>query len=263
MRWEELLVVPVVVGGAWWVTGRAGQGWWAIFVAGLLVVMGVVVGRRVSGAGAWLWWLTDARLNPLWMAAAVPLMLGVLVRRLEAARQRRVVAGVMGVMVVYYCVLPGVMPVVARGVVLGRATVVDGDGVFRQTHDFTCGPASMVTCLRAVGVMAEEGEVAVVTRCGPSVGTDPGVMADGVSARYGVRARYVELKRASELRAPAVIEVGSGMGWGHYVAVLAVEGGRVCVGDPELGKFWVGAGAVEGEWTGRVVEVQAALRQCH
>ncbi len=256
MRWEELLLVPWVVGAAWWATGRAGRRWWAVFVAGLLVVMGVVIGRRVSGAGAWLWWLTDARVNPLVMAAAVPLLLGVLVRRLSMVRQRRVVAAAMWAMVGYYCVLPGVMPVVARGVVRGQPTVLDLDGVCRQTHDFTCGPASMVTCLRSLGVEAEEGEVAVVSRCGPSVGTDPGVMADGVSARYGVVARYVELQRVEELRAPAVIEVGSGLGWGHYVAVLAVTEDRVCIGDPELGKFWVTTCAVEGQWTGRAVVVR-------
>jgi hypothetical protein len=57
------------------------------------------------------------------------------------------------------------------------------------------------------------------------------------------------------LRAPAVIEVGSGLGWGHYVAVLSVEGGRVCIGDPEVGKFWVAGWAVQGQWTGRAVVV--------
>jgi hypothetical protein len=46
-----------------------------------------------------------------------------------------------------------------------------------------------------------------------------------------------------------------GGAWGHYVAVLSVEGGCVWVGDPAVGKFRVPLWAVAGEWTGRVVEV--------
>ena len=57
MRWEELLVVPWVVAGAWWLTGRAGRGWWAVFMAGLVVVTGAVmtgavpaVAQRIFGS---------------------------------------------------------------------------------------------------------------------------------------------------------------------------------------------------------------------
>ncbi|HVX87195.1 MAG TPA: cysteine peptidase family C39 domain-containing protein [Phycisphaerae bacterium] len=255
MWWPEIVVAVVIGTAVWRWARRVDRGWAAVFGVGLAVVGAVLIGRRVSGASAWLWWLIDARVNPLVMAAAVPAMMGPLVRRLPAGRQRAVVMGAMVVMGVYYSVLPGVMPMAARAAVRGGRTVIDSNGVCLQTHDFTCGPASMVTCLRELEIPAEEGEVAEVARCGPAVGTDPGVLADAVAARYGVGARSVTLRDVRAVRAPAVMEISVGLGLGHYVAVMACDGERMRIGDPEVGAVWMSMREMQEEWTGRVVEV--------
>ena len=77
----------------------------------------------------------------------------------------------MGIMLVNYGLLPAALPLVVRPVLAVTKTHLDRQGVCRQSHAYTCGPAAAVTCLARLGVTAEEGQLAIDARTGPAVGT--------------------------------------------------------------------------------------------
>ncbi len=255
----ELLAIAVLVCLGRWIGGRAGRSrhWWAGWVIPMVVMVAVALGRRV----VFLWfvppfsWVASADVNPLLMAIAVPILLTTLITRLAQPRQRWVVTVLMWFMVGYYALLPVVSPWLARPILAASPTVVDGRGVCRQTHDYTCGPASAVTVLHALGIDASEGDLAIRARCGPAVGTDGYVLARAINqmhANKGVMCTYRHVQ-LDELRTPAIAQLYSNWEGGHYVAVLEVGRDSVVLGDPLTGRVRESREEFLQEWSGGAI----------
>ncbi len=249
--------------GAWMsgrAAGRARGAWWGVmFFLGMTATGFVVAGHR-SARLSFVWpvsWAVNPHVAPMLMAVVVPLMFSVLIVRLKLMRQRVAVGVMMGVMFGYFSCVPLVAPLVVRGDLVGGETRVDGRGVCLQTHGYTCGPAAAVTCLRALGIRAEECPLAVRAQCGPLVGTDGVLLAEAVNGMYcgeGVRCVYRFVGSLDGLRTPAVATIVSPRYGGHYVAVLEVTGTEVIVGDPLSGRDrWTREEFVR-EWTGAADE---------
>src|ERR1051325_443971 len=176
MAWMELVLVIAMVGAAMWLGRRigGGRGWGGGFLAGLAVTALLVVGRRM----VWLSfvppvsWMVLPTIGPVVMAAAIPVMLGVLAARLGERRKRVMIGTLMWAMVAYFAVVPVAAPLVVRGSLLSAATEVDRDGVCLQKHSYSCGPAAAVTCLGRLGIHAEEGRIAAAAWAAPSLGTE-------------------------------------------------------------------------------------------
>jgi hypothetical protein len=242
MPWMQLIAIgPLAAAGCWagWRAGRAR--WWGwVFAGALAVVLLVAAGHRSPRLSVLppVAWAVDVDVEPLVMAAAVPLLLVPLLAR-SPRRQRPFVGVVAGIMLAYYAVLPPLCPLVARGALAAGRTHVDKSGVCVQSTPYTCGPASAVTCLRALGVPAEEGRVAIAARCGPMVGTAAAALAAAVRREFGpagvaAECRYVPT--LAELPTPAVAEVIDPQWGGHFVAVLEAGPDFVIVGDPFGGR---------------------------
>jgi hypothetical protein len=254
------VIVCFMVGlaaGRW--CGRT-KGWWAAFAGSMLVVGVVIVGHRSMGLSvvAPFSWAIDAHVTPQLMALAIPLMLSVLIVRLKERRKRVAASVAMGAMLAAYCVLPVVMPMAARGSLLAGRTVVDRHGVCLQTHGFTCGPASAVTCLGMLGAAGEEGRLGAEAESGPVVGTDPVLLEHAINRVYGaagVRCRYRVADKLDAVRTPFVATMWIPHVGGHYVAVLSVGKDFVMVGDPLSGEDkWVRL-EFERAWKGGAHEI--------
>ncbi len=84
--------------------------------------------------------------------------------RLPKRRLRVMVAALLGVYILFESVLPFAAPIFNKTELAAMTTRIDNDGICRQSAGYTCGPASAVTALRLLGLPAEEGPIAILSR---------------------------------------------------------------------------------------------------
>ena len=266
---ETLAELAAVCGLTWAGIGigrrvSRGRFWgWGVAVPLMLVAL-VMAGHRVARLAFVppVSWVVGAQVDPVMMAGAIACLLTVLRARMRQRRQRIALTVLRAVMVGFYGLTPLLLPMVVRGDLLAGATTVDIHGVCLQTHGYTCGPAAAVTCLRVLGVNAQEGRMAVEARCGPVVGTDGALLAHAVNRWYGaagVRCGYRYVGTLESLRLPAVATVVSLRYGGHDVAVLAVNAEEVIIGDPMSGRDRWPKTEFLAEWTGAAAEFEKTL----
>jgi len=150
----------------------------------------------------------------------------------------------MAIWVLYISVWPFLAPLEARQELSHLQTRVGTDGICLQTTGYTCGPAAAVTALRKLGLVGDEGEIALLSHTSSTTGTEPDLLANALQKKYGEQgliASYRSFKDLEELRRAgltlAVVKFGFLVD--HYVTVLGVTNGMVMVGDPldGLGKM--------------------------
>jgi predicted double-glycine peptidase len=269
----QLIAFPILVAGALiggkWLTQR--RFWWVGVAVGLMLFGLVIVGHRTQQYRfvAPVSWAVDADWSPLLMTAAVGVVFATLIPKLPQRRVRIWVGVLSGVMLVYYGLLPAVMPLLSRGRLVAAGNLMDRNGICRQQYAFACGPAAAVTCLGRLGIVDEEVGIAVEARSSPMFGTDGYLLAAAIERRHpGVQARHRYAATLGEVRTPAVAEMIMPVIGGHYIAILEIRGATVVVGDPMggqqemprevFGAYWqhavleIGTGAAGG---GRVVNL--------
>jgi predicted double-glycine peptidase len=261
MPWFELFAIVPLVAGAILMGQRFGRSrhWWPGFALPLTAITLVILGHRSSRLIfiAPISWAVDIDVEPLLMAVAIPLMLVTLLMRMP--RQRRIMIVIFLVfMVVNYSVLPPLCPLLVRTALASAQTRIDRHGICLQTHSYTCGPAAAVTCLRALGVTAFEGPLAIEARCGPVVGTSAATLAATLSRQFGAQGIHAQcryLESLDSLSTPAIVETYVPALGGHYVAVLAFDDQSVLLGDPANGLQYVSRDDFIAEWKNTAVLV--------
>ena len=107
------------------------------------------------------------------------------------------------------------------------------DGVTIQSAQSTCGPSSLASILRTVGIEKTEQEIArscYTTATGTEVWNIKKYLKD-----IGVRSEYV-IDEELMPQWPAIAGVMMGDMYGHFVAVLDKKGGQYIIADPLTGK---------------------------
>ncbi len=157
--------------------------------------------------------------------------------RMPRRRDRIFVGLFMVVFVFVKSLWPFFAPLADRQQLAHLQTRMDEDGVCLQTTGYTCGPASAVTGLRKLGLLAEESKISILSYTSSKTGTEPDILAGALQTEYhkdGLSAEYRVFKDISELRQAgltlAVIKFGFLVD--HFVTVLEVTDKEVIVGDP-------------------------------
>ncbi|HET6250823.1 MAG TPA: cysteine peptidase family C39 domain-containing protein [Tepidisphaeraceae bacterium] len=173
--------------------------------------------------------------------------------RLPRRRLRVMVAILLGIYVLVESVMPFAAPIFNRRELAAMTTQIDREGICRQSAGYTCGPASAVTALRLLGLPAQEGDIAILSRTSIFAGTPPDVLAEALQSRYGDSGLHAEcraFRNISELKDAgltlAVISYGPMTD--HYVTVLEVTDAAVIVGDPLNGRQKLSYEEFEGKW---------------
>ena len=157
--------------------------------------------------------------------------------RVPHKRNRLMIAVLMAFVVFFMAIWPFLAPMVDRGQLSRLQTNMDRNGICLQSTDYTCGPAAAVTALRKLGLVADEGQIAILSCTSFQEGTPLDMLADGLENEYGkdglsVKCRVfkniLELKQAGLTL--AVIKYGFMVD--HWVTVLEVTDSEVVVGDP-------------------------------
>lgn len=118
-----------------------------------------------------------------------------------------------------------------------KGTIVDG--VCRQTSYETCGAASMVTLLNAMGISATEGEMARLSMTAPGRGLSIHQAAYGLKRKFEqlgrsehVAIKVPELKDLHNLPKPLLAGIRFSSRTNHMICVLETTKDALIVGDP-------------------------------
>ena len=113
------------------------------------------------------------------------------------------------------------------------------DGVCKQSSFDTCGPASLVTFLTAIGIEAEEGEMARLCMAAPKRGITPHQAAYGLKEKFKQEGRSERVKILApdfrdlhELSEPMIAGIKFGKWTNHMVCIFAADKEGLTVGDP-------------------------------
>jgi hypothetical protein len=168
-------------------------------------------------------------------------------------KRNRVVVCVLIAVLTAMSVVPFLAPAFNRRYLVSLKTRLDGDGVCRQSSEYTCAPAAAVTALRKLGLPAEEGELAILAHTSSLTGTEPDVLAKVLQKHYrtnGLTVEYRAFKNLDELSnaCPAVAVMAFNALQDHCVAILGLHTNGVLVADPLTGLGVVPAEEFERKW---------------
>lgn len=220
--------------------------WWLVYAISLLGVVSLAIShRRPDLSIQWqLDRLTTSEYRWLGLTAITSLLLGVLVANLPKPGDRRALTWLAVCLIGTQVLWPTVAE--ARARIFFESgdsdTPIGRDGVYRQSTDYSCGPAAAVTALRRLGLPASEAELALLARTSSATGTPPDVLVRVLNARYaneGLTATVLRLKTLDELETvlPCLVTVQYGLWVDHWLYVVSVSDTEVEVADPSLG--WV------------------------
>lgn len=204
-------------------------------------------------------WFATGRTKFVTLSMAVSMGLTVPLSRLPRRWEQLSVCMVMAGFVIWFSVLPFLVPALIKDRLANLKTRFDSNGICRQTTDYTCGPAAAVTALGRLGLPADEGEIAVLSYSSPVTGTLPTCLTSALQKRYGaegLRCRYRHFDSIEQLRDAGLtlVVVREAFLLDHCIAILDVSDDAVTVADPVTGarhiphrqfeKIWRFAGIV-------------------
>jgi len=219
---------------AYWIVGY--------FLSLLLIAILVII--RYSNSLAFVppfVWITAGRAKFVIFSLAVTMGLTTPLSRLPYKFEKVAIYILMVMVVVWFSVLPFLVPALIQGHLANLKTRVDSNGICFQTTAYTCAPAAAVTALRKLGLPAYEGEIAILSHTSPVAGTLPGCLQAAIQNRYaadGLKCQYRRFDSIVQLKHEGVtlVVVKDTLLSDHCVAVLEVSDGKVTVADPVLGK---------------------------
>jgi hypothetical protein len=179
------------------------------------VILMIVLVRRVTGLAFVLpfRWIVAGRAEYVLLGPSVMVIFAMLVPYLKSKSQRALVAALACLAAANLTILPFALPALNAKYLLALDTQVNSDGVCLQNTAYTCGPASAVTALRALGVHASEGEIAVLSHTSAITGTEGDLLCEALASRYGERGIAFEYRRFSSIGGPlGYIPIPSGRG---------------------------------------------------
>ncbi len=112
------------------------------------------------------------------------------------------------------------------------------DGAARQSTRSTCGPASAATVLAALGIPAQESELAIAAGSS-GTGTEAWYLARAIR-RKGAEVDFrTDVTSLSEAPLPCIAGVKLPGGTGHFIPVMERQGSLYHIGDPLRSGEWI------------------------
>lgn len=237
-----LLVGLGVVAGLW--SSRLKKPWWiCAYLAPLVMVSAIALVRQK----AWLAFVTGfslitaGRNEYVILCFALPMLLSTLIPRLNTLRKKVLVSILIAVASINLSVLPFLVPAFVINKLAALETTFVGD-VCIQSTGYTCGPACAVTALKALGIDADEGQLAIAARTTSVCGTPDDMLKKAIEKLYGSQGaqclcRYYDSIEQLNGDCPVIAIIKYAPLIDHYVTILEVASEHFVVGDPLNGKM--------------------------
>ena len=198
-------------------------------------------------------WVAIGRIKFVILALAVTLGLTVCLRHLPHKLEKVLVCILMSLVVVWFTVLPFLVPAIIKDHLANLPTVINSKGICIQGTNYTCGPAAAVTALGKLNLRGYEGELAILAHTSPVAGTLPSCLSDALESKYGsmgLKCKYRHFGTVSELKNSDVTlaVVKSAFMVDHCVVILDVSNDQVTVADPVLGEITMSYERFEEIW---------------
>jgi hypothetical protein len=215
---------------------------WGYFLALLLIT--ILIATRFANSLCFMppfCWLTAGRIRFVILSLAVTIGLTTPLSRLPRRFEKVAVCILMVLVVVWFSVLPFLVPALIKDHLDNLKTVIDSDGICFQTKDYTCAPAAAVTALRKLGFAADEGQLAILSHTSPIAGTLPLCLCTALQNRYcpdGLICRYQRFDSVAQLKSAGITLaiISDTFLSDHCVAVLEVSDRTICIADPIAGR---------------------------
>jgi predicted double-glycine peptidase len=187
------------------------------------------------------------------LAFAISLGLTTPMTQLKYKWEKVIVVVVMVIFVICFSVMPCFVPVMFEREFSSLQTSINADGVCIQSRNYTCGPAAAVTALTKLGLDADEGQLAILSRTSPVTGTLPQDLYGAINdlyAKQGLECQFRKFDSVKELINGGVtlVIMQETFMIDHCVAVLDVSNDVVTIGDPEIGKISLPLSKFESTW---------------
>jgi predicted double-glycine peptidase len=232
-----------------------GQYWIAGYLMPLAIITAIAAARRVPLLEFVppISWLMHGRTEFVALGFACAGLLTTLLARMSGKRMKILVGIFMIIAILYLSALPFAFPPMLRNYQSRLEANFDSFGVCLQSNHFNCGPAAAVTALRALGVSASEGEIAILARTNPASGTQPDILSSALQDGYGkmgISCEYRLFKSAEDLEGnvPAITLIKLNPITDHHVAVLDVTDEKITLGDPLEGRRIMSRAEFENVW---------------
>jgi hypothetical protein len=198
-------------------------------------------------------WLAAGQSRFIILALAITMGLTSALPHLPRKLEKVLVFILMVAFVVHSCISPFIAPALLKDDLSNLKTIIDSNGICFQSKYYTCGPAAAVTALRKLGFSAQEGEIAVLARTSPIIGTLPRCLYTAIQNRYGhkgLKCQYRHFDSINQLKGCGIIlaVVKETFLTDHCVAVLDVSDRMVVIADPVLGKMNISHEQFEKIW---------------
>jgi hypothetical protein len=198
-------------------------------------------------------WVAIGRIKFVILALAVTLGLTVCLRHLPHKFEKILVCILMSLVVVWFTVLPFLVPAIIKDRLANLPTVFNSKGICIQGTNYTCGPAAAVTALGKLNLRGYEGELAILAHTSPVAGTLPSCLSDALERKYGsvgLKCKYKHFDTVSELKSSKVTlaVVKSAFMVDHCVVILDVSNNQITVADPVLGEITMSYELFEQIW---------------
>lgn len=229
---------------------------WALgyFLSVALIAMLILTraGEALSLAPP-LSWLATGRIRFVIISLAVTMGLTTPLSRLPYRFEKIAVCFLMSLIVIWFSVLPFLVPALIRDDLANLKTRIDTDGICYQTRDYTCAPAAAVTALKKLGLSGHEGEIAILSHSSPVAGTLPSCLCNALEDLYGsdgLKCQYRRFDSLAQLKDAGLTlaVLKDAFLSDHCVAVLEVSDHTIIVADPVAGKKIIPCEQFEEIW---------------
>ena len=198
--------------------------------------------------------VTTGRMKFVILAFAIAMGLTAPLPRLPHKWEKVVTSIVIFLFATIFCVLPFLTPALIRADLAGLENRLDSNGYCYQSTNYTCGPAAAVTALTKLGLNANEGEIAILSRTTPLTGTLPWNLYIALQKKYaqeGLNCTYLQFDSVDQLKDAdfALAAVRNSLLYDHCVTVLDVSDDSITLADPVLGQMSMTHEQFEKIWT--------------
>ena len=183
----------------------------------------------------------------------IPMIFSTLIPRLSIPRQKIILALFVAITSVIFFVIPFFSPILTRNELKNIETLFSDQGVCLQSTNYTCGPAAAATALYQLGIIANEGKLAIEAYTTPQNGTSDDLLKKAIEKlydSYGIVCDYRYFSSVSQLKGncPVIVVTKFSFLIDHYVTVLNVTDDEVIVGNPSSGKEALTYKEFEKKW---------------
>ena len=240
------------------------KAWPAIYIVGLLLVIIINLFRYVPSLinSALFQFFTSHSKDLILLGVSAILVIIPTLPQLSRRTTKYLLVVFLLVVVLRSSILPSACFLVNRNELINLKNKFDKDNVCRQSTDYTCGPAAVVTVLKALGIDDTEAQVAIQTRCNSYSGTRFQDLVAYINRKYnhkGISAEYKYTKNLAQLmkmKGYYIVDVKANLFMNHYIAILGFENEDPIVADPYYGKFRASKDTFSKSWHKKVIVVR-------